>query len=127
MKLYETVIWLQSSDDELLSGLPGAFFFAAGGYWVVEAQPRQWMLRKPGTSQKTLEAAREELKAEILAAEMGEKPAEFVAATVEDQEALALYQQAIAKLEIGDTAEGSRLLKVAARMSPSLEYHFLLR
>lgn len=123
----------QSADDALLNALPGAFFFAAGGYWVVEAQPRQWMLRKPtsqGTSpgsQKTLEAAREELKAEILAAEMCEKPAEFVAATDEDQEAMAVYQQGIAKLEMGDTAEGSRLLKVAAKMSPSLEYHFLLR
>lgn len=40
---------------------------------------------------------------------------------------MAVYQQGIAKLEMGDTAEGSRLLKVAAKMSPSLEYHFLLR
>lgn len=129
-------VWIEdssSADDALLNALPGTFFFAAGGYWVVEAQPRQWMLRKltsqgtsPG-SQKTLEAAREELKAEILAAEMCEKPAEFVAATAEDQEAMAVYQQGIAKLEMGDTAEGSRLLKVAAKMSPSLEYNFLLR
>lgn len=114
----------QSADDELLNALPGAFFFAAGGYWVVDAQPRQWMLRKPS---RGVTEAREELKAEILAAEMGEKPAEFLAATAEDQEAMAVYQQGIAKLEMGDTAEGSRLLKVAAKMSPSLEYHFLLR
>ena len=40
---------------------------APGGYWVVEAQPRQWMLRKPSRQTE----AREELKAEILAAEMG--------------------------------------------------------
>ena len=44
-------------------------YHGSGGYWVLEAQPRQWLLRKP-TKKKT-EAAREELKAEILAAEMG--------------------------------------------------------
>lgn len=42
------------------------FVGVSGGYWVVEAQPRQWMIRKPDVS-----AGREQLKAEILVAEMG--------------------------------------------------------
>eukprot|EP00913_Durusdinium_trenchii_P034386 g32168.t2 len=101
----------QSADDDLFHGLCGTFFFAAGGFWVVDAQPRQWLLRKPPWA-----PGRDALKAEVRAAEMGDTPTEFVPATMEDQEALALYQQGIAKLETGDTAEGSRLLKIAGKI-----------
>ncbi|CAK9078645.1 unnamed protein product [Durusdinium trenchii] len=101
----------QSADDDLFHGLCGTFFFAAGGFWVVDAQPRQWLLRKPPWA-----PGRDALKAEVRAAEMGDTPTEFVPATMEDQEALALYQQGIAKLETGDTAEGSRLLKIEVRI-----------
>ena len=45
---------------------PFHFCWCSGGYWVVEAQPRQWMIRKPDVS-----AGREQLKAEILVAEIG--------------------------------------------------------
>jgi len=37
-----------------------------------------------------------------------------------------LYQEGIAMLEAGEVVEGSRLVKIAAQMSPSLAYHFLL-
>ena len=40
--------------------------------------------------------------------------------------AMALYQEGIAMLEAGEIVEGSRLVKTAAQMSPSLAYHFLL-
>lgn len=56
---------------QMYASLP--IFCCSGGYWVVEAQPRQWMIRKPDVS-----AGREQLKAEILVAEIGGPAKEFV-------------------------------------------------
>lgn len=45
---------------------PRVAFHCSGGFWVVDAQPRQWLLRKPPWA-----PGRDALKAEVRAAEMG--------------------------------------------------------